>query len=133
MRNIATANDFPRNRFSSVRTLDQKVDRLALVDRKQEFLRYRIRSIILFEDLKHPFAGGVSQDDGTWLQMGSGVSETNTVDSRLQVQRDRLPYNCEVLIVDCQCRFRAYALVHGKAEKRRNKESPSSSHRHPPL
>ena len=78
--NVAAADDFAGNQFARLRVVLQprflKINRLALEQRQQQFLRDRVVAVILLEDLQRMFAGRVAQDDRVRLHLrgGAGVS-----------------------------------------------------------
>jgi len=69
VRRISATDDLAGDDFLLVLALHQEIDRLALVERKQQRLRNRIGAIVLFQHLNRVFAAGITQNDRIRLQM----------------------------------------------------------------
>jgi len=69
VRRVSAADDFAGDDFLLVLALHQEIDRLALVERKQQRLGNRIGPIILFQHLNRVFAARVAQNDRVRLQV----------------------------------------------------------------
>ena len=80
--------------------------RLAFVEREQQSLGDGVGAIVLFQHLHRVLAGWIAQNDGVWLQMHGDVIHVNLVFAGLQVQREFLPHDGEILVIDGEGRLR---------------------------
>ena len=69
VRRVSAADDFAGDDFLLVLALHQEIDRLSLVERKQQRLGNRIGPIILFQHLNRVSAARVAQNDRVRLQV----------------------------------------------------------------
>ena len=100
-RDKSATDDFPLNLHVAAIGIpaDRKIDRLAFVERQQQFLRDRIISVTLLENLQRA-PGEVAQDDGVGLEVGGDASEVDVVGAALQVKREVVASDEKVLVVD---------------------------------
>lgn len=89
--------------------LNLEINRLALVERKQQLLRDRVVAVTLFEDLERT-PSQIAQDDGVGLKVRSDTGEVDVVDAGGQVERKIFPGDEEILVVDGERRSRVLLL-----------------------
>ena len=100
--NVAAAHDLAFDDFLPVGALHQEINRLAFVERKQQFLRDGIVAVVLFEDLQAA-PGGIAQDHGIRLQMRGNAGKLRMVDARPEIEWHIFPRHKEILVVDGEC------------------------------
>ena len=102
--NEAAADNFAGNQFGDLRAVlgadVLEINRLALEEREQEFLRDRVVAVILFQDLQRVFAGGVAQDDGVRLHLRGRAGIDDGIRASLEVERHGVADDGEVLVVN---------------------------------
>ncbi len=116
MRDVAAADDFAlHDVIGFVGFGDEEVDGFALEEGEEQILGHGIVAVVLLEDLEVGLAGGIAQDDGVGFEMRGGVREADVIDAALEVERDGVADDGEVLVIDGE---------RGIGEQRRsNKES----------
>ena len=100
MGRVSAANDFALHGLDALRCRNFKVDRLAFVEREQQRLRDRIGAVILLEHLQGVFAGRVAQDHRVGLEMHGDVVHVDLVLAGLQIEREFLADDGEILVVN---------------------------------
>ena len=96
---------------------DLKVDGLAFVKRKQEFLSDWIVSVILFENLQAAASVERAQNHGVRLEVACNLADLNVVRAGLQVERQHFPDDRKLLVVNRQ-RGRIVRLIAARHSKR---------------
>ena len=112
VRGVSATDDFAGDDFLLVLALHQEIDRLALVERKQQRLGNRIGPIILFQHLNRMLAARITQNDRVRLQVHGDISHLNFVRTRFQVQRQFLADDGEILVIDGERRL--HCLISGQ-------------------
>ena len=82
-----------------------KINRLALEQRQQQFLRDGVVAVILLPNLERMFAGRVAQNHRVRLDARGRIGITHIVDAGLEVERDRVAHDGEVLVVNGEGRL----------------------------
>ena len=77
-----------------------KINRLALEQRQEQFLRDRIIAVILLQDLQRMFARRVAQNDRIRLDLRRRAGVADGVDAGLEVERHGVAHDGEVLVVN---------------------------------
>ena len=88
--------------FLFVGALHQEVNRLAFVERKQQFLRDGIVAIILLEHLQAA-PGGIAQDHGIRLQVRGNAGKLRMVHAGREIEWHIFARHKEILVVDGEC------------------------------
>ena len=97
--NVSAADDFAADGLALVATLREKINGLAFIEREQQFLGNGIVAITLLENLQRP-PSQIAQDDRVRLKMRGNPGKVHVVDACVQVQRQVLAGNEEILVVD---------------------------------
>ena len=109
--NVTAADDFAGNDFAGLRVVLHahvfKINRLALEQRQQQFLRHRIVAVILFQDLQRMLARRVAQDDRIRLDLRGRAGVEHGILAGLQVQRHGVAHDGEILVVNGERRLGA--------------------------
>ena len=126
MRHIAAANNFALNDLflrQAIGAIDRfKINRLALEQRKQQFLRHRVVAIILFQNLQRSFAGRVAQNHRVRLDMCRRAGVMDVAHASLQVERHGVAHDGEVLVVNGERRLRERREGCRRAEEKTGRE-----------
>src|SRR5438309_6635608 len=112
VRGVSATDDFAGDDFLLVLALHQEIDRLALVERKQQRLRNRVGTVVLFQHLNRMLAARITQNDRIRLQMHRDIRHLKFVDSCLQIQREFLADDGEILVIDGERRL--HCLISGQ-------------------
>ena len=122
----AAADDLAGNQLACRRVVLHahvlEINRLALVQREQQFLRDGVVAVILLQDLHHAFASSVAQDDRIRLDVRRRAREPHLVHARLEVERHGIADDREVLVVDGERRLRQRRERGRRAESEEGRE-----------
>ncbi len=114
---ISAANDLAFHDFGFPVVLHFKIQDLAFIQCQQQGLGKWIVAVILFQNMQLVGARRIAQHDRIRLYMRRGLGEAHMVQSRLQVERNRLAHNREVLVINRDRQFAVsfFLRVTGKA------------------
>ncbi len=73
-------------------------------------LRHRIISVILLEDLNPTGVVQRTQEHRIRLKMSRDIGDLHVIYTRVQIKRQLLPHYRELLVIDRQCRRRAFLI-----------------------
>ena len=104
MRDVARADDFSLHHpVGLVHFSHVKINLFPLEEREQELLGHRIVPVVLLEDLER-VARGIAQDHGIRFEMDRRPVEFDFILALLEVERNRIADDREVLVVNRQPR-----------------------------
>jgi hypothetical protein len=103
---VTAADNLSRNNDTLVILFDLEVDRLSFELREHRAQCHRIGAIVLFKDLQGNLPCRVAQDDRARLQVRGRVTEVDFIQAFVQIERQRLSDDGEILIVNRQRRIR---------------------------
>src|SRR6266536_4671407 len=135
---ISAADDLTLDGFELFAALREEGDRLAFVEREQQFLRDRVVAVTLLENLQRA-SGQVAQDDRVGFQVRRDAGEVYVVDAGGQVERQILAGDEEILVVDGErgrgvwLRLRCLVLRGGEKREAEEREQKFVHGSCPPL
>src|ERR1035437_3058735 len=97
---VSAADYFAFDDLRSLRCPNLEIDRLTFVEGEQQRLGYGVGAIVLLQHLYRVLAGEIAQNDGVGLQVHGDVIQVDLVFAGLQVQRDFLAHDGEILVID---------------------------------
>ncbi|SRR6266478_9424007 len=101
MGHVTAANDFARHDpCGAVFFSLEEIDGLSFIEGKKQLLRYGIIAVVLFKNLKTTSGVERAEDHGVGFEVSGDVGDLNVVNARTQVERELLPHDGELLVVN---------------------------------